>query len=332
MRARPFLRWIGGKGRNIEQFVPFLPPQVADMFYVEPFVGSGAMLFRLSPIHALISDVNLHLINTYNAIKTRCPFLIEALECHDSKDSEPHYYEQRDAYNAFEYDVDVDISNLFAQSDAGKNTVVMANDYLVSVDQAARFLYLNARVFNGLYRENQKGEFNAPYAKDLKGLKKICVKPLYHAVSRFLREHDVTIEHCSFERVPVLITNLVKPAYQGRIFYFLDPPYYPITETSQFTSYTSCIWDDARFEQFKSFVDWIDDCGDLFLVCNHAVPFIKDLFKKKGYRQYEHDVSRSISCKANDRKPAREIVVTNYPVNRLRRSSLEDFRLPVDHL
>jgi DNA adenine methylase len=97
-----------------------------------------------------------------------------------------------------------------------------------------------------------------------------------------------------------------------KVFFFLDPPYYPISTTSSFTSYDKNAWKKEDFVKLKEFVGTIDKKGWLFLLCNHSVPFINDLFWK--YNSIEHSISRSVSCKANDRNPVMEILVANYDI------------------
>lgn len=288
---KPFLRWIGGKGKNIEQFSRFIPGNLGSFYYVEPFVGSGAMLFRKKPGRGLVSDINENLINCYSCIKENLKEFIEILSKHESMDSEKYYYETREKYNE---------SNI--------------NDE--KTEQATRFIYLNARCYNGLYRENKSGKFNAPYAKDLKGMKKIVVKSLYESISRYLNGNGIEIECFSFEKS----LDFLELKNTGRRFFFIDPPYYPINLTSRFTSYTNYVWNDESFVKLKEFAKKISERKDFFLICNNSVPFIKKLFE--NYNQQEHIVSRSISCKPGERNPVKEIVITNY---KIKKYTLDDF-------
>jgi DNA adenine methylase len=261
------------------------------MLYVEPFVGSAAMLLEMQPRVAVINDINKELIETYEIIKTDPRELIEKLAMYDKSDSEQYYYLVRDMFNDIKDRVGYD-----------------------RVDQSASFIYLNARCFNGLYRENSEGKMNAPYAKDLKGMKKVCNSANMWRMSDYLKGADVTITNLSYQDVIPIVEDKSKG---GAVFFFLDPPYYPLSETASFTSYVGGSWNDADFVELKRFVDKVDDNGWLFLLCNHAVPFITGLFS--GYYQVVHSVSRSVSCKARERKPVDEILVANYDITKMSR-------------
>jgi DNA adenine methylase len=184
-----------------------------------------------------------------------------------------------------------------------------------AIEQAGRFVYLNARCFNGLYRENAKGEMNSPYAKDLKGMKRICNKENILALHDYFSMQKICLSHGDYEN-SLLYLKLHSEIANSPVFFFLDPPYYPLTETASFTSYTSGPWTDSDFIRLRIFVDEINKNGWKFLLCNHSVPFIKALFK--GYYHVDHMVSRSVSRNAQDRKPVMEILVANYEIKQTR--------------
>lgn len=128
---RPFIKWAGGKRSIVNILLENLP----DSFnaYYEPFVGGGALFFALKPKQAVLSDVNLDLVITYNVVKKNPEQLIKQLKVHESKHNETYYYKIRDQQNLSD-----------------------------PIQVAARFIYLNKTCFNGLYRVNSKGEFNVP--------------------------------------------------------------------------------------------------------------------------------------------------------------------------
>ncbi len=134
--ATPFIKWVGGKRSIIEELTSRLPPKLND--YYEPFVGGGALFFELHDRlgNAHLSDTNIDLLITYQAVKLDTAKLIALLEIHAKKHSDAYYYEIR------------------AQQTL-KNPIEIA----------ARFIYLNKTCFNGLYRVNSKGEFNVPVGK-----------------------------------------------------------------------------------------------------------------------------------------------------------------------
>lgn len=150
-KVKPFLKWAGGKSQLLDDIARVFPNDLVDknFTYVEPFVGSGAVLFWVLNTFAdrvervVINDVNADLINTYKTIKEQPQHLIELLKNYQDKfiqldhkaAQKEYYYEQRALYNT-------------RQSE--------------SLIQAALFIFLNRTCFNGLYRVNRKNEFNVP--------------------------------------------------------------------------------------------------------------------------------------------------------------------------
>ena len=132
-KAVPLVKWAGGKRSIITELVSRLPAQLTR--YWEPFVGGGALYFELhSRLEAaFLSDSNLELVITYNAVKRDPLGLIAKLEEHARKHSEKYYYKVREQFNLKD-----------------------------PIEVAARCLYLNKTCYNGLYRVNKKGEFNVP--------------------------------------------------------------------------------------------------------------------------------------------------------------------------
>ena len=134
-----FVKWVGGKGRLLEQFEPLFPKQFNR--YLEPFVGGGAVFFyiiqRFKPDEIIISDINEELINAYELIKDEVERLIVELIQHKKR----HLVEGKEYYLKIR---------------------AINPDELPPLEKAARFIYLNKTCFNGLYRVNSKGKFNVP--------------------------------------------------------------------------------------------------------------------------------------------------------------------------
>lgn len=126
----PFLKWAGGKRWFVKKHLDLLPKKFKT--YIEPFVGSGAVFFKLNPRVAIINDLNTSLINVYETIKNNPESLVHELEKHNNNHSKDYYY------------------------------YIRSHNYDSSVEQAGQFIYLNRTCFNGIYRVNLKGEFNVP--------------------------------------------------------------------------------------------------------------------------------------------------------------------------
>jgi len=130
---KPPLKWAGGK----RWLVPHLAPiwkEYSDRRYVEPFCGGLAVVLGLQPAHALLNDVNPHLINFYRHLQNGIRLQIEM------RNDEPLFYRHRERFNRL-------IQNGGAQSR----------------EAAELFYYLNRTCFNGLCRFNKGGEFNVPF-------------------------------------------------------------------------------------------------------------------------------------------------------------------------
>lgn len=165
VKAGPFLKWAGGKGRLLGQYEPLFPQRFER--YFEPFVGAGAVFFHLSPAEAHLSDVNPELVNAYAVIRDRVEELIPELGT---------YRHDRDFYYA-----------LRAQDPASLDVVA----------RAARIIYLNKTCFNGLYRVNRRGQFNVPFGdyKNPRILDEAGLRAASHALQ------GVSVSHQGFDAV-----------------------------------------------------------------------------------------------------------------------------------
>lgn len=268
-KPKPFVKWAGGKRQIINVLLANIPSSFNR--YFEPFVGGGALLFELQPQKAVISDINEELINAYKVIKDSVEALINSLKKHKNT---PEYY--------------------YAIRSVNPKT-------LTSVERASRFIYLNKTCFNGLYRENSKGQFNVPFGRYKNP--KICDEENLRAVSKFLNSIEITILNCDYREA----CNLAK---SGDFVYF-DPPYYPLSRTASFTKYNKNDFSEKdQIELFEVFKE-LDSKGCYVMLSNSNTEFIKKLYA--GYRIQEVSANRFINCKANGRKKsALEVLITNY--------------------
>ena len=247
-KAKPFLKWAGGKTQLIEQIKNNLPEIVfkEKFTYIEPFVGSGAVLFWLlsefpNMKKAVINDINKELIDTYEVIAQNPYDLISILEIlqneyHElegnQEDKKQYYYEKR---------------NLFNSRDQGK------------IEQSALFIFLNRTCFNGLYRVNRKNEFNVPIGSYKKPT--ICDRENIMAVSDALQKVEIICG--DFEQT-------VEHAGENTLFYF-DPPYKPLNQTSSFNSYTKNEFDDKEQIRLRDFCDELAKKGYQWILSNSDV-------------------------------------------------------------
>ena len=183
------------------QLVPELLKRVPKTYnkYLEPFLGSGALFFALNPKKAVLNDSNRELIETYKVVQERPEELIILLKNHARNHSKAYYYEMR----------------------------AQPVDFTDPLAAAARLIYLNKTCFNGLYRVNRQGQFNVPIGSYKNPL--ICDEKNILLCSQVLQGTELTsLDYRKF---------LEKYA-EGGDFAYLDPPYIPVSEYSDFNRYS----------------------------------------------------------------------------------------------
>lgn len=233
--VRPFLKWVGGKTQLLNQFERFYPNGLKTgriNKYIEPFVGGGAVFFHIMDTfdieYAYISDVNKDLILAYKVIQKEPFELIQRLENyqkeHDKREKaeqKTFFMEVRKKYNFYKKAIDYEtVSKL-------------------GIERTAELIYINKVCFNGLFRVNSKGDFNAPFG-DYKS-PNIFDSNNIEMVSKCLNKTEIKI--ASYEECFDLIDK--------KTFVYFDPPYRPISRTANFTTYSGCEFKEN--EQVKLF-------------------------------------------------------------------------------
>ena len=270
--ATPFLKWVGGKGKLRHALSALLPPGVALLRHVEPFVGGGALFFARAPERALLCDINPDLIGTYEAVRDDVHAVLAELRRLSRKHDEKSFYAQRKRYNE--------------------------RAHKSRAERAAQFIYLNKTCFNGLYRVNRRGEFNVPMGRYANP--NIADAETLLAASERLRSAEL---RCApFE-------TLLSEARPGD-FVYLDPPYEPVSRTANFTSYAQDGFSQQKQTQLRDVFRELDRRGAKLMLSNSDVPFIRDLYR--GYNIEQVMAPRAVSCDAKARGPVREVVVRNY--------------------
>lgn len=268
--AKPFLKWAGGKSRLISQYEEYLPPLDDVRRYYEPFIGSAALFFHLQPPAACLSDRNRKLVEVFEVVRDDVEALIEALQPH--KNEKAYYYEVR------------------AQDPAE----------LTKVERAARLIYMNKTCYNGLYRENQKGEFNVPFGRYKRP--KICDRPRLRAASAALQ--GVHLAAADFQ-------DAVAGAGEGDFVYF-DPPYVPLNETSSFTSYSRFGFDETDHRRLADTCRELHDRDCRVMLSNSSADLVYELYERPEFQLVDIQASRSINSKADGRGPVKELLILNY--------------------
>lgn len=230
--AKPFIKWAGGKGQLLSQLDNYLPQELftEPFTYIEPFVGGGAMLFHMlqkfpNISSAVINDINEDLTKAYRVVMKEPTLLIKAL-----KDLESEYLPLEDEER----------KNMFLQKRSLFN-LHKADD----ITNTALLMFLNKTCFNGLFRVNRKGEFNVPFGRYNNPI--ICNATTIMADSVLLNSVNITITQGDFKETSRYIDQ------KEVTFFYLDPPYRPLTETSSFTSYTKGDFNDREQQRLADF-------------------------------------------------------------------------------
>lgn len=271
---KPVTKWVGGKRQLLPELVKRIPQSYNR--YFEPFVGGGALLFKLAPQNAVINDQNLELINIYQSIKNNPDELIELLKKHQKNNSKEYYLDVRS--------VDRD----------GRL------DLMTDVERAARILYMLRVDFNGLYRVNKKGQFNVPYGKYKNP--KIVNKENIRAVSQYFNQTNVEILNEDF-------AFAVSKAKSDDFVYF-DPPYIPLSTTSSFTSYTEDGFGEKDQIRLANKFFELASKGVKVMESNSDTETTRKLYKNANI--YEVKASRVINAKASGRGKINELIITSY--------------------
>ena len=266
----PFLKWAGGKRQLLSQIDKYIP--ITFNKYIEPFVGGGALFFYLLPKNAILIDNNWELINSYMVIKKNVHELIDCLIKH--RYNKEYYYKVR------ALDRNTEKYNLLSKT-----------------EKAARTIFLNKTGYNGLFRVNQKGFFNVPFGRYKNP--KICDTKNLIAVHYALK--PVKIIHNSFE-------HCLEYAEEDD-FVYLDPPYYPISDTSLFTSYTKYDFGKEAQVKLHEIFQELDQKGCKVLLSNSYSDFIINLYK--GFRIEILKAKRAINSKSNRRGEIKEVLIMN---------------------
>ena len=290
--AKPFVKWAGGKAQLLPDIESRLPKDLfvrTDITYVEPFVGGGAALFFLlqkfpNIRRAVVNDINARLMTTYRVIKHQPEELIRELALLQDE-YVPMNHEKR--------------TTMFLEQRRRFN-----EEELTDVQTASLFIFLNRTCFNGLYRENSKGRFNVPHGRYANPL--ICDRATILADSEVL------------QRVEILCGDYAETLkYAGKdVFFYFDPPYKPLSETSSFNSYVKEVFDDAEQVRLRDFCNAVSALGSPFILSNSDVKgknpdddFFDDLYA--DYTISRVYANRMVNANPEKRGKLTELLITN---------------------
>lgn len=293
-KAKPFLKWAGGKTQllpTIDSFLQIDFQSEDDVTYIEPFVGGGAMLFHMLQKYpnikrAIINDINPRLIQTYFVIRNKPFSLIESLNDLQATFNDLKEHDRQKLLY-------LDIRNRFNQKQ------------ISDIEAASYMIFLNRTCFNGLYRENSKGEFNVPFGRYANP--KICDEELILADSDLLQRVDILNGDYS------LTAEYIK----GYTLYYFDPPYRPLDTTSSFNSYVKESFNDNEQIRLKNFYAEMSNRGCYAILSNSDCKGrnAEDDFFDRLYEGYFIErvyAKRCINANASKRGTLTELLIRNY--------------------
>lgn len=295
VKAKPFLKWAGGKGQlltEIQKYYPFADKKITK--YAEPFIGGGAVLFdvlnRYDLSEVYISDINAELVNCYWVAQQCVEELIQALTKMQDEYL-PLNHEKRREY--------------YTEKRARFNELKNGEKKKGDIEKAALMIFLNRTCFNGLFRVNKKGQFNVPMGAYKNPI--ICDAQNLRAVSQKLKA--VKIVCGDYKKSEVFVDE--------HTFVYFDPPYRPLTETSNFTSYTESQFDDNKQIELAQFAKMLDARGAKIVISNSDPKnenaeddFFDTLYSAQ--RVHRVEASRMINCNKNSRGKIKELLITNF--------------------
>lgn len=304
---KPFIKWVGGKQALLPQLSQYFPKEIMDgkpFDYYEPFLGGGAMLIYMlqhfpAMNNVIVSDINFRLINAYRIIKHKPVELLDRLQWLESEyfgksmeEREKMYYRVRDDFNT-------------------EATSLGAPETVYSSMMAAEFIFLNKTCFNGLYRENKDGEFNASFGK-FKNPNICDADNIFELHSAFLRHNVVFLVKDSVNMMlDIAAKGLMLPK---NMFVYLDPPYKPLNSSS-FTGYTASGWTDDDYRTLLKQCDYLTDMNSERRFVRWMMGNSSNLLDSSCYDKMSINyikACRRINSDGSGRGEVNEVVITNY--------------------
>jgi DNA adenine methylase len=302
IKAKPFLKWAGGKRQLLNELEDNFPPHILETkeidLYIEPFVGGGALFFYLlsnySVKKSIINDINPDLMLTYKVIKLFPEELIKELDKIqseflklDTEKRKAYFYEKlREPYNKLRVNY-------------------KKKDKKSWVEKAALLIAINKTCFNGLYRQNSKGEFNVPVGR--------------YKNPKILDEENIRSVSDLLQNTRILCGSYdsIKITYEKKAFIYFDPPYRPLSTSSSFTKYSKGDFNDEDQKRLSQHYRKLDKKGFELLLSNsdpkNTNPkdsFFDDLYK--DFTILRIPAKRFINSKGNRRGEINELLIKNY--------------------
>ena len=327
-----FIKWAGGKKQLLNAIEHNLPRKIKQdksfkFNYVEPFIGGGSVLFYLLNNYSqkinqiIINDLNTRLIETYRTIQKEPEALIHEIHKIRAEYNSITTFREKRAY--------------FNKKKTKFNSLEIKPKN--SLQLSSLFIFLNKTGYNGMYRENNKGEFNIPCnitrKMENQKLDLNSIKPSIYSdknrkkfqdnilnISQQINQKRIEIHTGSYE-------NILIPESKHKTLYYLDPPYMPLIENKSFTKYLK---NDTEWQKPKSLETLLNYCedihknGDFFMLSNAYKKTEEiDLKWKNSFNKLYNNkmffkeivyARRTINSKGKGRGKIKETIIRNYEI------------------
>ena len=286
----PFLKWAGGK-RKLAPIISALIPEdffIGDGRFFEPFIGGGALTFYLgdSAGKKYIPGERLIISDTNEDLITTYIVIRDNLE-----------------------ELIVRLIELSKNINEDFFYEMRLKNPTTPVERAARVVFLNKTCFNGLWRVNSKGQFNVPWGHYKKP--RLFDEDNLMVCSARLKNSEIFAGH--FESV---VTNSAK----GDFVYF-DPPYLPLSSSSNFSKYARADFGTNEHELLNGVIKQLTEKGVKVILSNSDTPLSREIFGSE-LNLYQLGVQRNIAAKSSSRIIVSEIIATNYKIKNLSNDQL----------
>ena len=271
--AQPFLKWAGGKAQLLDQMDALFPRPIH--CYCEPFLGGGAVFFHLKnqfpKMRAMLRDNNAELVNCYEAVRDYAEKLMRRLDEHLKQfraEGERYYYLVRSRHQLTD-----------------------------SLERAARMIFLNKTCYNGLWRVNARGEFNVPIGSYKPEKVSLYDAANLLAASEALQGVDLAVAD---------FRQTLQTAPAGA-FVYVDPPYFPLSATANFTSYTKEDFGKPEQEELAALFADASRRGARLMLSNSDTGLIRRLYD--GFTIQSVKARRAVNCDGAKRGLVSELIV-----------------------
>lgn len=292
MVVQPVLKWAGGKRQLLDELYSRFPEEYEN--YHEPFFGGGTLFFDIEPRGGTINDTNIRLVNFYEQIRDQPQALINLLRSFNDPEAEADANREY----ADENHKGREIKNYYYQQRALFNRRPYADKY-DPLEEAALLLYLNRTCYNGLYRENNSGGFNAPIGQ--------------HANPDWVQEDRIREASQVLENTEILNTDfeyIHNHVSEDDLVYF-DPPYEPMSPTANFNNYSGAGFDTDDQKRLIETAKELGERGVYVILSNSGVMY--DMYDEAGFNVVIERATRAINSDSQNRDEVEEIIATNIP-------------------